>query len=349
MSKHNQYYSDWKESPDNDYYRDQAAHEQYAEERDASYWQRDSGELRDDTSYQNMNPRYVSNATDEPRFDENPDGYYPTPHHSSDYYDRESDRGFNLVNIADYRHSAYEENNHDETDYYASPQQMLPHDSQDLIGHHTMNSKSAGIQVVADDFVDTAMPSGGFRLPKAITIGGTMLFGVALAAWLLYSSQPDLSAADIVQMDSYDGQQETPAIFNLTDLKDCTSLRDCIKDSLAASKADIAKYTRETSALREIEIPAVNSAPVPAAVNAEIIESELSPVITVGTLPDQLQVKKQWSIIRSTPDSNGEIITSLAKGINVRIIGSAGSWYEIEAINAKRTRGFMHQSTVDSL
>ena len=345
MNKHNQYYSDWEESRETGDYRDQEAQVTYADHFDYGYQDDHPASFHDGQSYQNPSQSIERYTADERRQYDEQDGYYPAPDFAPAYYNRESERGFNLVNIADIRHNDYESNDQHEADYYAVAQQALPHDRQDLISNITASTKSSAIQMVADDFIDISKPSIGSRLPKVVTLAGVVLFGAVLAAWLLYSSQPELSAADIVQMETYDGEQVTPAIFNLTDLKECASLSDCIKDSLAESKAEIAQYTRETSALHEI--PAVNSVPVTPKQNAVIEQNISTETTSESSLSDQLQVKKQWSIIRSTPDSNGNIITSLAKGVNVRIIASVGNWYEIEAINSAGTRGYMHRSTID--
>lgn len=360
MSKQNQYDSERNYTSDNDYYRDQTNHETdrvyydqpSVDEARAEWNDNPASRVADATHEANLSGRdqlHREGAHGDTYFEPynvaNGDAWTDHTQQPNDaYFAHDSERGFNQL----FDSALSEDGRSSEVyfdDYAYDEQNTSPHDEQNIVDALTGQKKASGIRVYADDFVDRPQKPGGIQIPKpaVFVIAAFVLAG--LGAALFHMSKPDMSAYDIVQMESYDGIQQVPAIFNLTNLDECSSQSDCIKASLNASRADIAEYTETTSAIREI--PAANTAA--AGVPRQITFDTADTVTTQTSSPDQLQVKAQWSNVRMAPNMSGTIVTSLAKGTLVSVISSRGSWYEIQALNDQQQRGFMHRSTVESV
>lgn len=351
MSKQHQYYSE-SNYRDNEYYRDQLSHDN----GDVDYSHSDEHVAPTDWTDYPTDSVHQSAFSDHDQHHQDATGadeYYepyaavqsqPTDQQNDEYFASDSDRGFNM--LFDSALTETDDSADTYIDEYAYTEHPAsPYDEQNFGNSFTSQEKSPGIQVYADDLIDRPQKAGGIQLPKPLIVVSSLFFLFGLATALFHVSKPDLSAHDIVQMESYDGIQQVPAIFNLTNLDECFSQSDCIRKSLTASKADIAEYTEITSAIREI--PATTAVMVEEP--REISFATVDTVAAKDLLPEQLQVKAQWSNVRAAPDMSGAIVTSLAKGTPVSIISSNGNWYEIQALNAQQPRGFMHRSTVESV
>lgn len=340
MSKQNQYYSEWNDAPVNEYYRDQTRHETDAVYYNQSGVNEAPADWKDNPA--NDNAVDVSDDYYEPYAATHGDKWSDNSSQQNDeHFSHDSERGFNrlyesaLSEVDTSTEIYFDDTYHD--------QSHSPHDEQNIVGDLMGQRNSSGIQVYADDLMDCPQKPPGFQIPKPLVVISAACFFVGLGAALIHSSKPDLTAYDIVKMESYDGIQQAPAIFNLTNLEECASQSDCIKESLNASKADIAEYTQITSAIREI--PAANT--IAAEESRTISFDTVDTVVSVAPGPEQLQVQAQWSNVRAAPDMSGSIVTSLAKGTVISVLSSSGNWYEIRATNDQQHRGFMHRSTVE--
>ena len=192
---------------------------------------------------------------------------------------------------------------------------------------------------------------------------------LGLIGFLAISSVPDLSPEEIIAMEGYAGEQTTKTPFNLASLRNCDAGADCsnavnteiipitsTSDRTAgnpvtrnASEINIARNNSETT-----DSPQENYREIPAAVSTAVSVTENKTAGRSTTRsPDfsnsDLVVLQQWSNVRGTPDINGEILTSLAKGANVIKISQAGSWIEVQVAGRKQVTGYMHRSTVGEL
>ena len=355
MSKQNQYYSEWNDTPEHEYYRDHNNHEtdgdrhneysshEYGQEWTESpadaYLDIENHPAHDDTGW---HQETTDDTYFEPLSAVQSHEWTDTTQQNDEHFSQESERGFNLLFDTVLPSSAGSSDHYD--DYY---------DDHDIVGALTNQQKASGIQVYADDLVDCPRKVNNLQIPRPVVLVGLLGLLAAIGTAIFQFSQPDLSAYEIVQMESYDGIQKAPEIFNLTNLDECSSQSDCIKNSLNASKADIAEYTEKNSAIREIPAavsptyrPTVSDS-VDTTDNA-ILASTISAEVP-ALLNQTLKVQAQWSNVRDAPGMSGAIVGSLAKGTRVSVVNSSGSWFEIQADNTRQTRGYMHQSTLTTL
>lgn len=311
MTKQNQQHSAWSNSPATEYYRDSNDYDIGGQEY-TDHHNQESGDLFDESS----------NSASFGQFSTEPDT-------SADYYDD------------NYTSDNYAESGFYESSHYGEPA-------------NTDQFQTDGIQVYYDDLDDVRHPVHASHLSKTIFMAASTLMFLGFVAAMISTSQPDMSAREIVQQESYKGSQKAQSVFNLADLHGCTSVSDCLKESRAASRAEIAKITEQAISVREIQaisraqnetIP-LQSTSIDSDAGTSLINNIERRIRIVDTQPLQPQVQKQWSIIRTIPDMTGGIITSLAKGTPVEIVGTSGEWYEIIAINRAAPRGFMHKSTI---
>ena len=108
------------------------------------------------------------------------------------------------------------------------------------------------------------------------------------------------------------------------------------------------------------ELPIADTTPLvvepPAATQAEFTElqeipaaTSLAAIVTTfdeAPVADQLTVLRQWSNVRSSPNTNGAILTSLARGTDVTLLRQTGDWFEVSVFDRREIIGYMHRSTV---
>lgn len=341
MSKQNQYYSEWNDTPRNDYYRDQEYHG--TDSVDA--FQPDLGDVdadhADAASYGAAEHYQDSTVDDHWQSTGHSDDDYLTPYHEpqddewqsseqhfDEYLSNDSERGFNSL-----FDPTMPQTNSDTADLFddhdrQDPNCYLP-SNEPFMGAVDGQTRPSGIQVFDDDLRDCPRNLGGIQIPKFVVAVASACFLGAVGAALSHFSKPDVTAYEIIQMDSYEGLQKAPAIYNLSDLKN--------------SKATIDAQSQDTPTIREI--PANDTS---ARLESRQIALSTTATITPENLsPDSLRVQVWWSNVRETPEQNGAIVTSLPKDTVVNVIGSSGDWYHIQADNEQQPRGFMHRSTVE--
>ena len=194
----------------------------------------------------------------------------------------------------------------------------------------------SGIRLNDDDLRDVGnLPFARYTGHRLAKVAAVILF-FAFGALVVTSVKPTLSAYDIVSMDSYEGQQQAEWMFDTQEADGCDSLSACFKESLAQQK----KPAEPDFVVAEnaVEIPA-NSVPLEPQIVVEAAE-----VVDYNT--DTMRVAKQWSNIRDQPGMSGSIVTAIPSGLEVRVLGKVGSWYEIVTGDNRAIQGFMHQSTL---
>lgn len=317
MTKQNHQHSAWSDSPTNEYYRDSNDYDIGGEE-------------------------YSNSADREPHYP------YDGPENTASFGQIQDQSGYS----SDYYDDTYA------TDSYENYEACEVSDYG--ISANTDQFQADGIQVYYDDLADARHHAQSSHLPKILLVTACTVVFLGLVGAIISSSQPDMSAREIVQLESYQGRQTPQSVFNLADLHGCTSISDCIKASRAASRAEIANIAKQTISVQEIpaaasEIPTLNETTPAQSISfaahneTSLTNNDEEIVRIVDTFTPQPQVQKQWSIIRTIPDMTGGIITSLAKGTPVEIVGSSGEWYEIIAINRAAPHGYMHKSTISDL
>lgn len=240
--------------------------------------------------------------------------------------------------------------NHPNTDYeYSHDDSHYHHDE-----HSQYASDSDGIQIWTNDLTDSETSAKKSRLPKAIAVCATLLVVVALGITIIHSSQPQMTPRDIVKLESYQGLQTPQAIFNLADLTGCGDPSDCVKKSRAATKKDIDNLSRSRDVPQQVAASNNADTVTTRTTQTSSLQSSDEQITTVAkittndSLPPVMIVQQQWSNIRSTPDIDGNIITSLDIGVAVEVIARVGDWFEVKALNPAAPRGYMHKSTINT-
>jgi len=189
-----------------------------------------------------------------------------------------------------------------------------------------------------------APPTGSLR-KKLFTVTALVLAPLLLLLFVL-GSLPDLRPEDIVRMDGYAGRPEAPPVA----------------DFKVASQpvAETSPQTRQlvevpisglplVSATAESEEPVQKIELREIAAVQEIIEKE-PPVETFdaseGVVVElvSLQVKTQYSNVRSGPSTDNRILTSLSTGAVVSVFGRDGDWLEVGLNDGSAITGYMHKS-----
>lgn len=244
-----------------------------------------------------------------------------------------------------------------------------------------LKEKQGRISFSDHDLRDVQRPKHGSMATTMAGFAGVAAM-LGLIGFLAYSSLPELSPQEIIAMQGYAGEQPTKTPFNLASLRECEAGADCA-DSMAKPIIPItattaaATTTGATTAVTTTSIAEPASTTItytdgfesssqytsegytviqeiPAATNATYestsyestsYESASSDSYTSYS-SDQLVVLQQWSNVRSTPEINGDILTSLAEGTNVKKLSETGQWVEVEVSNRRSVIGYMHRSTV---
>lgn len=327
-------YSEWDNSADSEY------GDEYHREFDHPEVPYETWHEHDATSAQGNNShiwsehhsQYSPQRQDEGRLYD-VDTYHYDDLTAPDHFERSAEQDFDTAPIEATKESEY-------YDTFNSYDSSANHDKFSQI------TDGNEIQVHHEDFIDTNRNSGGTGYHKkvAIAVAASIVLPL-LAVGMIRSSQPELTAYDIVQRDSYQVASEPRAIFNLADLND--KIGCAANDTCKKLTVPVANTTADDIPTSLLEIPAViKIKPANATAQATTLYNTQERPVIVDTFASQMQVQKQWSIIRDTPDMDGDIITSLAKGIAVEVISRSGNWYEIKAVNASGTRGYMHKSTI---
>ncbi len=227
-------------------------------------------------------------------------------------------------------------------DYYHEPQGVLFAEDFNDTQHYTRNR-----------FTETMGKIG-----LGIT---AVVFAIGFAAITFIAGKPPMTPHEIVQMDGYQGSKSHQTLyFNLASLRGCSNIADCddtTQSETGNNSSQSSPSIKTTPGLRTItqtdnedryaagenssyrEIPAVSASATQTGIN--IVENA-----------SQWKVKKQWSIVRETPASNGAIITSLAADKHVAVISTIGEWFEIstDSTSSKpEPLGFMHSSLLQPL
>jgi len=246
--------------------------------------------------------------------------------------------------------------------YYPEPAQSTRWPAPERVEEVWMKEKSGKITFNDSDLQDVAYPkfSGGLRTTLLGAAGVVAM--LALIGFLALSSLPDLSPQEIIAMDGYGGEQPTKTPFNLASLRDCNDVDDCAEtidtvDTTTTSNTQTAPvapvvYTDEEPDSNEL--PLAVTTPV-SGTQSEFIELQeipaatgLAAIVTNFETPviDQLTVLQQWSNVRSSPNTNSAILTSLARGTDVTLLRQTGEWFEVSVFDRREIVGYMHRSTV---
>ena len=286
-----------------------------------------------------------------PRRDEPIEPTFDAPYvEDADYYTDQFDAEYDHADdyAPDYYESAQDEQEYHPHSYDSGYAHEYDDRQREPIIHaHPYNAPDA---LRAEDFYDTSHQSNN-RLAKSlgkIGVGITAVaFILAFSAITIIASKPQLTPAEIVQMDGYQGSdtgKSQTMYFNLASLRDCDNTEDCegiiSANDTAANSADRTANSTAQSAPRNVdyrEIPAVAITSNPQTAPTAAIESSTR------------LVRQQWSIVRDQPDMSGAIITSLAANKRVEVIDQIGDWYQIrhESAGGSRT-GYMHQSLLQA-
>jgi hypothetical protein len=310
-------------------------------------------EYPDDRRYQDHDRQYDDGYHDD-RYRENRDPYFgpQTEPTETDFNDRahryDHEKGGRYVTdpparqgTGDDRYLSDRRGEYDE--YYATDERYhsvddTPHfgahargDRTDpLIYHADDNEHSAsGITISAADLRDTNRPTPFPRFNK--TAGRiAALIGLGVVAMLMYLTlQPEVTAYDIVSMQDYEGQQRPAWTLEPDQVTDCDTMSSCFKEQLARSQqpAESDSTIQEIPASTQVEV-------VPAVVDSSTV------------LPGLMQVTQQWSNIRNAPNMSGDIIASIARNLEVTILGQTDNWYEIMTLDGRDLQGYMHKNTL---
>lgn len=212
----------------------------------------------------------------------------------------------------------------EDTDYRTDPQFAGP-----------AEASGSGIRLSHEDLRDVGVnPLSRYTGKKFAKVAAVTMF-FAFGVLVVQSIKPDVTAYDIVSMDSYEGQQQPEWTLDSEVVEGCDSLSACFKKSLAMTQK---KNETTPEPEKVMEIPARSIQPeVPEIVSSVNVSENNS---------DRMRVARQWSNIRTEPGMSGAILTSIASGSEVQIIGQSGTWYQIVTADDRAIQGFMHQSTL---
>ncbi len=249
--------------------------------------------------------------------------------------------------------------NLDEDHYYDDQ-----HDAYAPAGHYTddrvdpqipgerSDVPDLGIRINYDDLRDVGVnPIARYTGKKFAKVAAAGLFFV-VGVMLIMSIQPDVTAYDIVSMDTYEGQQRPEWTLDPEEVEGCDSLTACFKESLAKNTNN----SLDTQpAVREIPARAVSdqlSEQSPEenpeqSLGQSSVRTAVITAVPASVPADRMRVSLQWSNIREEPGMSGRIITSIASGLEVQVVGKSGSWYQIVTSDDRAIQGYMHQSTLN--
>ncbi len=207
--------------------------------------------------------------------------------------------------------------------------------SRQLLASYRLQQQTADGLTVADvpftneDLADTRPRRRHRWLKAASRVTGLALFACLPAVVLVgmkLVGKPELSASEIIQMDGYSGRQSVP-------------------DPVTAEGLIGFKVSGQSGNIREIS--ARNHAPVVQAIAPQIINEYFSVYPDTAVDVDtkiRMQVLKQWSNLRATPNIDGDIITALDRRESVTVLGQTEKWLRVETDNNQR--GYMHRSVL---
>ncbi len=214
------------------------------------------------------------------------------------------------------------------------------------------------------DLRDVAKPHfSNMRTTITGFAGAAAMLG--LIGFLAISSVPDLSPEEIIAMQGYEGEQPIKTPFNLASLRDCADANGCAdsKSNTITTAAATPATATSQAALPTDELPIAQTVPVSnSSQYIEITEIPTATSMFTGAsdsyesinntydaqqTAQDLRVTQQWSNVRSQPNADSEILTSLAIGARVTMLSQRDSWYEVFVDNAEQTIGYMHRSTVE--
>ena len=269
--------------------------------------------------------------------------------------------------LAEHQRSDHHQSDYHDRSYREPATQSERWPAPERVEEVWMKEKSGKITFNDSDLQDVAYPkfSGGLSTTLAGAAGVTAM--LALIGFLALSSLPDLSPQEIIAMEGYGGEQATKTPFNLASLRDCNDVHDCAEpidtaittSTNSAQTAPVAPVVYTDEVLSD-ELPIADTTPLvvepPAATQAEFTElqeipaaTSLAAIVTTfdeAPVADQLTVLRQWSNVRSSPNTNGAILTSLARGTDVTLLRQTGDWFEVSVFDRREIIGYMHRSTV---
>lgn len=231
------------------------------------------------------------------------------------------------------------------------------------------------------DLMDVSKPVALNKLKRTVSA----IFGTAamlgLIGFLALSSAPDLTPEEIIAMRGYAGEQSSKTPFNLASLRDCDDISEC-GEKFEVQTGEVQTGSNQTGSAQATERQTSNSytpdnqsttptrnsdttsaieatlAATPVVTNTNLSDYDELKEIPAATLQvnadtsentftsDQLTVLKQWSNVRSSPDVQSEILTSLAEGTTVTLLSQTGNWFEVSAFKRREFIGYMHKSTL---
>jgi len=148
---------------------------------------------------------------------------------------------------------------------------------------------------------------------RFLTVVGTPIAFIMLAAFFLYASQPDLKAKDIISMHGY------------------------------GEKPQLSTMPRKRQRTLQ-EIPARATGPETPDYETALYEST-----TAQPQEEVMRVNTQWSIVRSAPRRNSAIVSSLPAGKTVTVLSRDDKWLRVQLQDGGDLIGYMHRSLLTDL
>jgi hypothetical protein len=205
------------------------------------------------------------------------------------------------------------------------------------------------------------------RRPKTSRLAGVLRLAmvvcgcVLLAVVLIRGAQPELTPEEIVQLESYEGQQEARRIFNLNSAKQqsIAALRS------TAPKAQEDKNSRVAEvALPPAEVPAVGAAvtlPVPqsaapsgmaadqyAATGTGVSGSSERPVESPRILPIY-SVTAESAGLHESPSQSAPTLKTVSKNDTVTLFNNVGDWAEVAVNDGSGVTGYVRRAAISIL
>jgi hypothetical protein len=192
------------------------------------------------------------------------------------------------------------------------------------------------------DLVDTVNTPRPARFSKWAIVAACAL-GVPLAAVaLVLGSLPEMSPADIVQMEGYAGRQQAKPVA-LAPAPAPASVEKPLQQVQIAG-LEVVEATADEP---PVDVNAADNSFREIAAATQTVEKPL--VGSVSATNDAvnypvLQVKRQYSNVRSGPSTRDQILTSLEIGSTVTVFDRRGDWLQIGVNDDSSITGFIHKS-----
>ncbi len=188
------------------------------------------------------------------------------------------------------------------------------------------------------DLVDSVNTQQPARFSKW-ALGAAFALGIPLVAFaLVLGSLPEMSPAEIVQMEGYAGRAQASSGQEVAQASEQAALQEVEIEGFELAPADpvepVVSAVVEDSSFREI------------AAATQAVEKSLNAAVTAPDTENYpvLQVKKQYSNVRSGPSTGDSIITSLEVGSTVTVFNRSGNWLQVGLNDGSAVTGYIHKS-----